>query len=63
MVWMKPQMSAAPRARPKAWLSTPSDQCLQRAELHRADCEKKRDPRSDGSDEKSEGSTLTRPPD
>jgi len=27
---VKPQMTAAPRARPKAWLPAPSDQCVQR---------------------------------
>jgi hypothetical protein len=30
MVWMKPNMSAVLKARPKAWLSIPTDQCLQR---------------------------------
>jgi len=30
MVRVKPQMTAAPRARPKAWLPAPSDQCVQR---------------------------------
>jgi len=31
MVWEKPRVSAAPWARPKARLSVPSDQCVQRA--------------------------------
>jgi hypothetical protein len=30
MVRVKPQMTAAHRARPKAWLPAPSDQCVQR---------------------------------
>jgi len=30
MVRVKPQMTAAPRARSKAWLPAPSDQCVQR---------------------------------
>ncbi len=34
-------------ARPKAWLSTPSNQCLQRLTTISTDCEEKRDPRQD----------------
>jgi len=48
VVWMKPCMSAVPKkARPKAWLSTPSNQCLQRLTTISTDREEKRDPRQD----------------
>jgi hypothetical protein len=41
-------MSAALKARSKAWLSTPSDQCVQRLAIKRQDdCAKKRDSRGD----------------
>jgi hypothetical protein len=39
------------KARPKAWLSTPSNQCLQRLDASSTDCEEKRDPRQDATKE------------
>jgi len=40
-------MSAVLEAPPKAWLSKPSNQCLQRLTTISTDCEEKRDPRQD----------------
>jgi hypothetical protein len=44
-------MSAALRARPKARLPVPSDQCVQRADTGQFDCVKKRNPRRGVADE------------
>jgi hypothetical protein len=44
-------MSAALRARPKARLPVPSDQCVQRTDTGQFDCVKKRDPRRGVGDE------------
>ena len=34
VVWVKPNMTAVLKARPKAWLSKPSDQCLQQLNVN-----------------------------
>ena len=47
VVWMKPVMSVALKARPIAWLSKPSDQCLQRLRNVNQEYEERPDSRQD----------------